>query len=165
MRQQDAYLAIRPAYPRGCCPWPLKGTKHICNQCFYTGKFWRWSAHVPPVYRLQTTKGEKLQNCTSHVLAHPVDIWGKIRQYKWHSCTEEIPTFILGTPYVPIFFVLSEIQRSKLQKLSKKYKFSYFMGHRVETPRPILTVLQQNVHRSMPYILDHIWHRWEKQKW
>ena len=82
--------------PRGVVHGPLKGTKHICNQCFYTGKFWRWFAHVPPVYRLQTTKGEKLQNCTSHVLAHPVDTWGKIRQYKWHSCTGEIPTFIFG---------------------------------------------------------------------
>ena len=108
--------------PGGVVHGPLKGTKHICNQCFYTGNFWRWSAHVPPVYRLQTTKGEKLQNCTSHVLAHPVDTWGKIRQYKWHSCTGEIPTFIFGTAYVPIFFVVSEIQGSKLQKLSKKYK-------------------------------------------
>ena len=32
---------------------------------------------------------------------------------------------------------LSEIQGSKLQKLSKKYKLSYFLGHRVETPWPI----------------------------
>ena len=38
VRQQDAYLAIRPAYPRGVV---LKGTKLICNQCFYTGNFWR----------------------------------------------------------------------------------------------------------------------------
>ena len=34
---------------------------------------------------------------------------------------------------MPIFFVVSEIQRSILQKLSKKYKFSYFLGHRVKT--------------------------------
>ena len=27
VRQQDAYLAIRPAYPRGCCPRPLKVSK------------------------------------------------------------------------------------------------------------------------------------------
>ena len=35
VRQQDAYLAIRPAYPRGVVHGPLKGTKHICNRCFY----------------------------------------------------------------------------------------------------------------------------------
>ena len=27
VRQQDAYLAIRPAYPRGCCPRAAKGDK------------------------------------------------------------------------------------------------------------------------------------------
>ena len=27
MRQQDAYLAIRPAYPRGYCPRAAKGDK------------------------------------------------------------------------------------------------------------------------------------------
>ena len=190
VRQQDAYLAIRPAYPRGCCPRAAKGDKTYLQPVFlHTGNFWRWSAHVSPRYRLQTTELRKKQNCTSYVLAHrvyvsgkirrykwhsrtgekpafisgihcvprfsvvseiqgskhqklskkfklqnctsealihPVDSWGKIRQYKWHSCTGEIPTFICGTPYVPIFFVVSEIQGSKLQKLSKKYKFSYF---------------------------------------
>jgi len=59
------------------------------------------------------SKKFKLQNCTSNALIHPVDSWGKIRQYKWHSCTGEIPTFIFGSPYVPIFFVVSEIQGSK----------------------------------------------------
>ena len=39
--------------------------------------------------------------------------------------------------------------------------FSNFLAHPVETPWPILTVLNQNVHTSVPYILDHIWHRWE----
>ena len=27
--------------PGGVVHGPLKGTKHICNQCFYTGNFWR----------------------------------------------------------------------------------------------------------------------------
>ena len=36
--------------------------------------------------------------------------------------------------YVPIFFVVSEIQGSKLQKLSKKYKFSYFLGPPCRNP-------------------------------
>ena len=40
--------------------------------------------------------------------------------------------------------------------------FSNFFAHPVETPWPILTVLHQNVRRSVPYILDYIWHRWEK---
>jgi len=92
----------------------------------------------------------KLQNCTSDALIHPVDSWGKIRQYKWHSCTGEIPTFIFGTAYMPIFFVVSEIQGTKLQKLSKKYKFSYFWGHRVETPWPIWKILHQNVRQPIP---------------
>ena len=32
-------------------------------------------------------------------------------------------------------------------------------AHPVESPWPILTVLHQNVRKSLPYILDHIWHR------
>jgi len=39
--------------------------------------------------------------------------------------------------------------------------FSNFLAHPVETPWLILTVLHQNVRRSVPYILDYIWHRWE----
>ena len=27
--------------PGGVVHGPLKGTIHICNQCFYTGNFWR----------------------------------------------------------------------------------------------------------------------------
>ena len=54
--------------PGGVVHGPLKGTKHICNQCFYTGYFWRWSAHVSPRYRLQMTELRK-KNCTSYVLA------------------------------------------------------------------------------------------------
>jgi len=37
--------------------------------------------------------------------------------------------------------------------------FSNFLAHPVETPWPILAVLHQNVRRSVPYILDYIWHR------
>ena len=37
--------------------------------------------------------------------------------------------------------------------------FSKFLAYPVETPWPILTVLHQNVRRSVPYILDYIWHR------
>jgi len=59
--------------PGGVVHGPLKGTKHTCNQCFYTGNFWRRSAHVSPRYRLQMTElRKKKQNCTSYVLAHRV---------------------------------------------------------------------------------------------
>ena len=34
--------------------------------------------------------------------------------------------------------------------------FSKFLAYPVETPWPILTVLHQNVRRSVPYIPDHI---------
>ena len=34
--------------------------------------------------------------------------------------------------------------------------FLNFLAHPVETPWPILTVLHQNVRRSVPYIPDHI---------
>ena len=37
--------------------------------------------------------------------------------------------------------------------------FSNFLAHPVETPWPIYTFLYQNVRRSVPYILDYIWHR------
>jgi len=45
--------------PGGVVHGPLKGTKHICNQCNYTGNFWRWSAHVSARYRVQTTELRK----------------------------------------------------------------------------------------------------------
>jgi len=48
---------------------------------------------------------------------------------------------------------------------SEKFEiFSNFLTHPVESPWPILTVLHQNVRRSVPYILNYIWKRWEKQK-
>ena len=34
VRQQDAYLAIRPAYPRGCCPQAAKGDKTYLQPVF-----------------------------------------------------------------------------------------------------------------------------------
>ena len=34
VRQQDAYLAIRPAYPRGCCPRAAKGDKTYLQPVF-----------------------------------------------------------------------------------------------------------------------------------
>ena len=34
VRQQDAYLAIRPAYPRGCCPRVAKGDKTYLQPVF-----------------------------------------------------------------------------------------------------------------------------------
>jgi len=40
--------------------------------------------------------------------------------------------------------------------------FSNFLAHSVETPRLTLTVLNQNVRRSVPYILNHIWQHWKK---
>ena len=37
VRQQDAYLAIRPAYPRGCCPRAAKGDKTYLQPVFLHG--------------------------------------------------------------------------------------------------------------------------------
>ena len=34
VRQQDIYLAIRPAYPRGCCPRAAKGDKTYLQPVF-----------------------------------------------------------------------------------------------------------------------------------
>ena len=34
VRQQDAYLAIRSAYPRGCCPRAAKGDKTYLQPVF-----------------------------------------------------------------------------------------------------------------------------------
>ena len=154
MRQQDAYLTIRPAYPRGCCPRAAKGDKTYLQPVFLIVifgvdlltfrpdiaykrpnckkknkivpvMFW------PTVYKSQeryagingtVSQGRNTplflvfivcrdslsflrykevnskncqkssnKNCTSDALIHPVDSWGKIRQYKWHSCTGEIP--------------------------------------------------------------------------
>jgi len=45
----------------------------------------------------------------------------------------------------------------KSQNGEKFEMISNFLAHRVETPWPILTVLYQNVRRSVPYILNHIW--------
>ena len=42
--------------------------------------------------------------------------------------------------------------------------FSNFFAHPVETPWPILTVLHQNVRRSVPYILDYTFGIAEKNR-
>ena len=41
----------------------------------------------------------------------------------------------------------------------EKIDFSNFLTHPVKTPWPILTVLHQNVRRSVYYVLKHIWQR------
>jgi len=107
----------------------------------------------------------KLQNCTSDALIHPVDSWGKIRQYKWHSCTGEIPTFICGTAYVPIFFVVSEIQGSKLQKLSKKYKFFRIFGPPCRNPLADLKIFASKRASAYPLSIGlHLMMLRQKQK-
>ena len=75
----------------------------------------------------------------------------------------EIKLFSPRCLYASIFNI-SEIYGLKSRNGEKFEFFSNFLANPVETPWPILTVLQQNVRRSVPYILDHIWHRWEK-KW
>ena len=61
--------------------------------------------------------------------------------------------------YMPLFLIVSEIYGLKSQNGEKFEIFSKFLAHPIETPWPILTVLHQNVRRSVPYILDYIWHR------
>ena len=60
---------------------------------------------------------------------------------------------------MPLFLIVSEIYALRSRNGEKFEIFSKFLAHPVETPWPILTVLHQNVRRSVPYILDHIWHR------
>jgi len=71
---------------------------------------------------------------------------------------------VFRTAYRPLFFTVCEIYGRKVSKWWKIRFFSNFLGHPVETPWPILTVLHQNVRSSVPYILDHIWKRWAKIK-
>jgi len=47
----------------------------------------------------------------------------------------------------------------KSRNVKKFANFSNFLAHPVETPWTILTVLNRNVRRSVPYILNHIWQR------
>jgi len=61
--------------------------------------------------------------------------------------------------YMPLFLIVSEIYGRKSRNGEKFDFFSNFLAHPAETPWPILTVLQQNVRRSVPYILNHIWQR------
>ena len=51
---------------------------------------------------------------------------------------------------MPLFLIVSEIYGLKSRNGEKFEIFSKFLGHHVETPWPILTVLQQNVRRSVP---------------
>ena len=60
---------------------------------------------------------------------------------------------------MPLFLIVSEIYGLKSRNDEKFEIFLKFLGHPVETPKPILTVLLQNVRKSVPYILDHILHR------
>jgi len=57
---------------------------------------------------------------------------------------------------MPLFLIVSEIYGRSLEMLNNS-NFSNFLAHPVETPWPILTVLHQNVRRSVPYILNHMW--------
>jgi len=60
--------------------------------------------------------------------------------------------------YFQSFLRYMDVNNSRnVEKFFKK--ISNFLAHPVETPRPILTVLHQNVRRSVPYILNHIWKR------
>jgi len=45
----------------------------------------------------------------------------------------------------------------------KSRNFFELFGPPCVNALPTLTVIYQNVRRSVPYILNHIWHRWEKQ--
>jgi len=60
---------------------------------------------------------------------------------------------------MPLFLIVSEIYGLKSRNGEKFEIISKFLAHPVETPWPMLTVLHQNVRRSVPYIQDHIWHR------
>ena len=60
---------------------------------------------------------------------------------------------------MPIFVIVSDIYGLK-SKNGKKLDFlSRFLTHPEERPWPILTLIKQNMHRCVPYILDYIWHR------
>ena len=52
---------------------------------------------------------------------------------------------------MPLFLIVSEIYGQKSRNGEKFEIFSKFLAHPVETFWPILTVLQQNVRRSVPY--------------
>ena len=61
---------------------------------------------------------------------------------------------------MPLFLIVSEIYINVKSRNDEKFKkISKFLAHPVETPWPISTVLHQNVRRSVPYIVDYIWHR------
>ena len=64
---------------------------------------------------------------------------------------------------MPLFIIISEIYGRKVWNGEKFEIFSNFLPHPVESPWPILTVLHQIVRRSVPYILNHIWKRWENR--
>ena len=65
---------------------------------------------------------------------------------------------------MPILLIVYDIYGLKSKNGEKLELLPRFLAHPVERPWPILTVIKQSVHRSVPYILDYIWHRWEKQK-
>ena len=54
---------------------------------------------------------------------------------------------------MPLLLIVSEIYGRKVLKWWKFRIFLNFLAHPVETPWPILTVLHQNLRRSVPYIL------------
>ena len=67
--------------------------------------------------------------------------------------------------YASIYNGCRDIQGRKFSKQLNIRIFSNFLAHFVETPWPTQMAQCQNVRRSVPYMLNYIWKRWEKQKW
>jgi len=65
--------------------------------------------------------------------------------------------------YMPPFLIVSKICGRKVWKWWKIRFFLKLFGPPCRIASPILTVLYQNVRRSVPYILNHIRKCWEKQ--
>ena len=62
VRQQDAYLAIRPAYPRGCCPRAAKRIKKLHTllvSLYFSG---RWD-----IWDVKARNGQKFEFLAHHV--------------------------------------------------------------------------------------------------
>ena len=101
MRQQDAYLAIRPAYPRWCCPRAAKGDKksqNISATSVSTQVIFGVDLLTirPDIAYKRTELRKNKQNCTSYV--HRIESGRPIRiriESGSFACPDQKATYAL----------------------------------------------------------------------
>ena len=107
VRQQDAYLAIRPAYPWWCCPRAAKGDKTSATSVSTQVIFGVDLLTFRPDIAYKRPNWGKKQNCTSYV--HRIESGRPIRiriESGSFACPDQKATYAACKP---VFLAVTEI--------------------------------------------------------